>query len=850
MPMKSTRRAARRGVHKPGLPMPAAAVVSIDVLNAAFEQHKRGELEDAELRYREILQVAPDHPDALHLLGVIRVQQGDGATAANLIARAIERNPNNPDYHANLGAAFQKLGRTEEAERAYRQALSLNPALTEPLTNLAAICHDAGRLEEAEACCRQALAVNPALAKALRKIVDLAFQANRHADAVESLERLIALDPRDAASLNNLGFVFDKLGRQDEAVACYRQAVAIDSKRPEFLNNLGALLRRVGLAEEGERYLVEAKSADTSLWPSELARARWLANLGDSEGAIAALLPVAEAGTDDVELLITLGATLGSVRRFREAHRWLVKALDIDPENAEAMFHLGRAFVGMKEDFQAECAFRKAVQFRPGYVEPHLSICELMDVQQRRDEANIWARAAIHLPGFSPGLMVYPFKAFRTSCDFEAIEGIGDIWAAANAALNFGSLPAALLYLLVEADSIEKLRRVTALHRAAAERIEANVARSPLPPLEIRRGEGRLRVGLMSYDLRDHSVAKFVKPLLRNYDRDRIELVAYSLRRAENDSVQEEIRGLVDRFVDVEVETDRGLAESIRADGVEILIDLGGFTAGSRINALAYRMAPIQVCWLGYPYTTGFKDVDYTLVDPFVMPTEPALFVERSMPVPHSWACFEGYPDVPIDPTPPCERNGFVTFGTLNNSYKFSPACIAAWAEVLRAVPGSRFLVVRPEGQERVLAANLMKAFGRHGIEPERLFIKTNQVNQHFGCYNEIDIALDTFPLTGGTTTCDALWMGVPTVSLRGPGMHQRLSHSLLNNANLGELSVDNVDAFVQIAVALAGERDSLRLMRAALREAVKNSPLCRGDIFAEGFRDAIWRVARERGLR
>jgi len=238
------------------------------------------------------------------------------------------------------------------------------------------------------------------------------------------------------------------------------------------------------------------------------------------------------------------------------------------------------------------------------------------------------------------------------------------------------------------------------------------------------------------------------------------------------------------------------------------------------------------------------------LFDPYLVPEALDFLVEKPLIMPHSWLCFESLEEVPIDPVLPCERNGFITFGTLNNSYKINPACLAVWAAVLQQVPNSRFLLVRPKGQSRLLAENLMKAFARHGIGPERIFMHENPRHRHLDCYNHIDIALDTFPVTGGTTTCDALWMGVPTVSLRGAGMHQRVSHSMLTQARLGELSFDNKDDYVRTAVALAGEVESLRLLRATLRDVVKASPLCDGKLFATGFVESLEKAARERGLR
>ncbi|HLI10686.1 MAG TPA: tetratricopeptide repeat protein [Alphaproteobacteria bacterium] len=848
---RAERRRQRKHGHLGARPAPPAGAQGIPaLLDAGLQHQRRGDFAAAEPLYRQILAVAPDHPDALHLLGVIQLQKGDAAAAIPLIQRAIERKADSADYFANLGAALQKLERLAEAEAAYEKTLALNPSQTETLTNLALIHEKEGRTAEAVACCRKAVAVRPDLMKAYRKAVDLLLAATRYEEAAEWLEALLARWPDDAAALSNLGFCYDQIGADAKAEEAYRQAIALKPDAPEFLNNLGVLLRRQGRLDEAKPILERAMAAGAGAWESELHHAGWLANMGDLHGAAKILLPYVETHGDDVKALAYLGSVLCRSGRCSEAYRWLVKALELDPDNAELVCLLGAAFLGLKDQWQAEAAFRRSLELKPGYIDAHLNLCEILELQNRRDEATLRGRIALHLPGFGPEVMVFPYKSFRGSCDFESIDQMGDIWKSANAALSRGNLPIAFLYLLVETSTVESARELTRLHRAYAEQTERNALVEEMPPLAQRRRQGRLRVALLSSDLRSHSVAKFVAPLLRNYDRDRLEIIAYSTQRAPGDAVQAEIRGLVDRFVDVEVETNRALAELARGDEIDVLVELNGFTAGSRIGALTLRLAPIQLCWLGYPYTTGFKDIDYVLVDRFVKPTVRDLFIEEPLEMPHSWVCFEGYPeDEAVTPSPPCLRNGYVTFGTLNNPYKFNRECIAAWSRVMHAVPDSRFLVVRPQGQSRILAENLIKAFGANGIAPERLFILANKPREHWQCYNAIDVALDTFPLTGGTTTCDGLWMGVPTVTLRGPAMHQRLSHSLLNHVNLGELSAESVDEFVRIAVELANSPDALTLLRRTLREAVKVSPLYRGDLFAAGFQDVIEAKARERGL-
>jgi protein O-GlcNAc transferase len=848
MTMQGLNRAERRRQrkHAPAVARP----IPTDLLVDGIESLKRGDIAHAEQALRQFLSQAPNHPDGFHYMGVVRLQQGDHKAAIDLMERSIALNPAKADFFANLGAAYQITGRGDEARSAYERAIAMAPRLIEPRKNLAIIHESAGRTEEAIECSRQVLEIDPQEIQSLCKLGDLLLGKGRYAEALDVYERVLPILPGDPICHNNLGSCYERAGRMHDALRCYRRAVELAPGKPELLNNLGILLKKMGQIEEAKVCLAQARELAPDSWDDDSKRARWLANQGQLEEAIELLLTEAEAGSEDVALLVDLAGMLLNAQRPREAHTWLIKALDLKPDDASAMYQLGSAFFNMGEIWQAEAAFRKTLELQPGHAAAHLRLCEIMENQQRRDEAAIWSRAALLLEGVSAGNKLLPYKAFRQNCDFAAIEEIGDIWECANVAQESGGADAGFLHLLPEVDTLEKAMRHVALHQASARQTQDRVAFNPLPPLTVAKGAGRLRVGLLSYDLRSHSAAKFVLPLLRNYDREKIELIAYSLKEVPNDPVQRDIRGLVDRFVDVNTSMDRELAEIVRADGTDVLVDMGGYTHGSRIKALAYRAAPIQVEWLGYPFTTGFKEVDYMLVDQFVKPEIPELFVEESLVLPHSWLCFEGFPETPIDPTLPCERNGFVTFGTLNNSYKFTAKAVEAWAKVMRAVPDSRFLLVRPAGQSRILAENLMKAFGAHGIAGERIFILGNEVNQHLECYNQIDIALDTFPVTGGTTTCDAMWMGVPTVSLRGPSMHQRVSHSLLMQVNLGELSVDNLADYVNKAVALANDRESLHLLRRVLRDVVRNSPIFRGDLFAEGFAQVLWDAARAHGLR
>jgi predicted O-linked N-acetylglucosamine transferase (SPINDLY family) len=290
------------------------------------------------------------------------------------------------------------------------------------------------------------------------------------------------------------------------------------------------------------------------------------------------------------------------------------------------------------------------------------------------------------------------------------------------------------------------------------------------------------------------------------------------------------------------------MVEAIRRARPDILIDLGGLTGPARVVAMAHRIAPVQATYLGYPNTSAVPNIDWRLVDALTDPVEPSadgsraddLATERLLRIKGCFVCYR-----PPDDAPPVAvrgADGPVAFGSFNTSHKISPQCVQLWARVLRRVPGSMLVLKRREFADPWIAGQFIQAFGREGVEAPRLrFLgKTPAVAEHLAAYAEVDIALDTYPYHGTTTTCEALWMGVPVVSLIGNTHASRVGHSLLNAAGLGRLAATTPEQFEEIAAALAADRAALGTMRASLRPQVSASSLCDGPNFAARFADAL----------
>ena len=382
-------------------------------------------------------------------------------------------------------------------------------------------------------------------------------------------------------------------------------------------------------------------------------------------------------------------------------------------------------------------------------------------------------------------------------------------------------------------------------HRAWGQAVDAQAARAPIARPAVRTSRAKIRLGLMSSDLRNHPVAYFALPLIEGYDRTQFELYCYSWNSGGADWVQNRIATLCDGFRLAPVISDRDAASLIAADGLDMLIELGGTTHMNKLNVMAYKPAPVQASWLGYPHSAGPASIDYIMVDPYNRPTDDSLLIEKPLELARSWVVLGhlGFNDrITIVPGTPEQRAGHLTFGTMNNPYKFTRTVIETWARAVRAVEGSRFVFVRPEANGVAFQANVRAVFEHNGVAPERIeFIGVR--GTHMQHYNRIDIALDAFPQTGGTTTCEALWMGVPTVSLVGPTFFERLSNSNLTNAGLGDLCVGTLDAYVDTAVALAADQPRRLALRHQLRGTIRSVALGRPDLFVADFQDAVRRA-------
>ncbi|MCX5864963.1 MAG: methyltransferase domain-containing protein [Deltaproteobacteria bacterium] len=350
-----------------------------------------------------------------------------------------------------------------------------------------------------------------------------------------------------------------------------------------------------------------------------------------------------------------------------------------------------------------------------------------------------------------------------------------------------------------------------------------------------------LRIGYVSSDFCQHTVGLFVKDVFKNHDSSRVAVFAYNAGQVK-DWVTEEIRGACE-FRDVAALDDTALANLIRQDELDILIDLSGHTAGSRLTVFVQRPAPVQVSWLGYFATTGLSCMDAVLLDEWHAP--PGIdvqFVEPIVRLPAGRLCYQPVPWAPAEVgLPPCLKTGKVTFGCFNNSAKLNNRVFDLWAQILAGVPESRLVLKWRTFHDDALCRSIGNAFAVRGIAPERIDLRGPSFHADLlKEYADIDIALDPFPFTGGLTSCEALWMGVPIVTWPQSRVVSRQTFAFLSCMGLSELAARNAEEYVAIAVTLALNPARLKILRATLRGKMRASSLCDASGFTRGLEDAL----------
>ena len=692
---------------------------------------------------------------------------------------------------------------------------------------LAAQHYQEGNLGAAEQICRQMLQADPADVYALHLFGLVAYQGGRVAEAVELLHKAVQRRPDLPVLHSSLGVALTEQGRLEEAVASLREALRLWPQSADAHNNLGNAFRKMGRRADAEASYRDALRVRPAFALAHNNLGLMLAEQNRLQEALASIREALRLQPGYAEAHQNLGNTFKRMSRWKDAEASYREAVRLRPDQPQFHNDVGVALAEQTRLVEAEASFRAALRLRPQYADGSYNLALALAAQGRHDEAEdcfVQALGDKHRAeilnelGLSLVAQGKPEEALIIYREAAAVRP--DLpYIASNLLLTL-HYPAAYNPTATFAEHLHWGRQFTSREACGVWHAACMPPARRFTPHDPGR---RLRIGYVSGDFRDHVMGRYSEAVIAAHDRSQFEIFCYT-NAPKEDSRTQQIKAVADHWRPLVSQPYRQIAEMIRRDQIDILIDLAGHTGHNCLGVFARKPAPVQVTHLGYACTTGLAAMDYRLTDAYCDPPGQTeyLHTEKLVRLPRTFWCYvpSASPDVwPL----PAQRPGAVTFACVCTLAKVTEEMMALWAQILRSLPQAYMLVVTGAGRTR--DEWVRSVFARHGIGPERLTLAPRQqIEIYLRLFQHVDIALDVYPFTGCNATADALWMGVPVISRVGPTAAARQGLSILSQVGLEELAVATPEAYVETAVRLAQDLPRLGALRGQLRDRVQRS--------------------------
>ena len=660
--------------------------------------------------------------------------------------------------------------------------------------------------------------------------------------ACELYRQALALAPRYAKAHINLGIALEAMGDGTGAIRSYEQVLAADPANPAANYNLGKLVHVRGELSRAEELLTRALQGRPDFPEARIVLGSVLASQGKWQQARTELEEALRQRPDDFGALFHYAGVLRALNRLDDARTMLQRALAIDPSNADAHAALSDVLCAQSDLAGATAELEAVLTQRPDWADAlHNYGCILRRQLRLAEAESAFRRALAAQPGHASTCRMLGEVLLAQCRTEEAFEHYRV--ARRDCPQDFG-LESAELFALCGSERISDAD-LFARHAAFGKRIEEAYAPLRGPFRNARDPQRRLRIGYLSGDFRYHVVTLFMLPVLERHDRSAYEIYCYSTTDMK-DGYTQQLSARADVWRDATGLSNAQLTDAIVADKIDILVDLAGHSGIPQLATMAQRPAPVQVTWLGYLNTTGLTRIDYRISDRFADPPgiTDRYHTEGLIRLPHSQWCYRPFLSPPVAAIPPSANEGFVTFGAFHQSNKMSPVTRRLWAQVLAAVPDSRLVIVGvPRGRTE---DDLRRDLVGPEVGPERITtVPYRALEDYLRGFDAVDIALDTMPYSGGTTTCDALWMGVPVITAPGSRSVSRSAASVLSAVGLSDWIAADTGDYVRRAARFAGERELLAELRGSLRERMRASALMDEERFTRDLEHAyrqMWR--------
>lgn len=805
--MNRKQRRAVRKADRSGRPIGADPRLT-DAFAAAVEHLKAGRLPESAAAHRRVLAIDPHHAPSLHHLGLIEHKSGNGEKAVELIRQCLALRPEYADALLNLGVILGELGRTDEAIDAVGKAVAVRPSQAAAHFTLGNLLSRNGRHADAERAYGKAIALDPALTPAHTNLARARAAQGRLDDALAACQEAIARSPTSAEAHATLGQIQQRQGKADEALASYECALALNPGLALLHTEIGNILRLQHRFDEA---------------------------LAAHQRTLAVKPEAAEAWTN-------LALTYRDLGRHKEAYEAFQAALRLNPNSVEAHCNLGVLLGTLGRHDAAIAELERGIALRPKFALAHYSLGATYKSAGRLGDALGAYRQAL---ACDPGLTAARFELYdlqRHACDWRGL-GQGEIAcldAVRASELKVSPFPV----LAMPTSPAEQLAHARIWARGAdvagAKAFSQYRNRQP--------GE-RIRIGYLSADYCRHATARLISDLIERHDRERFEIFAYCFSPDDGSDARQRLVAAFDHFVVIRHLPHAEAARRIHDDRIDILVDLKGYTLGSRTEILSYRPAPIQVSFLGYPGSLGATFIDYVIADPFVAPmAHQPHFDERIVQLPDTYQPNDRQRKIAARTPTRAEcglpAEGFV-FCAFNNTFKISEEVFAVWMRLLEQTPKSVLWLYEAND---LCKGNLSREAALRGIDPARLvFAPKLPMEDHLARHRLADLFLDTLPYNAHTTASDALWAGLPVITCAGDTFASRVAGSLLHAIGLPELVTHTLADYENLALHLARNPAELSAVRDKLARNRLTTPLFDTDRYTRNIEAAYMHMAKLR---
>lgn len=786
---------------------------------------------------QKITQAYPDEGLAWKLSGILYQQQQDLQLASDAFAYAAKALPNDAEVFYNWANVCAQLEEPVNAIKHYRHTLTLNPEFARAYANLASLLKTTGHSKEAEQCLRQALARGVTDGSIFFELAVLLHEADKALEALQYYREATRLEPDNAVLAFNMGQALEAVHNTAEARQCYVHAMACDAAYLPVYQQLSALLLGEQAYDEAEKVLLAGLAQDAQDLHLLKNMAKLYRQTHRSREYQQALDKVMQMQTFSAEQLNNVVAELINQSLFAEADRYCQKALALEPDNPLIYCNMG-LIENARSAFDKACTcFEKALETLPDSATVLSNYSVSLRMLGRYAEAvACLERALAEDPEFVSAYINLSSIYLDLGQGELAIHTLQKVLEQApDDQLVLRNLLFSDSYFnyLPAAQYADYTRRLGALVMANTE---------PFTRWRVHAGDTRLRIGIVSADLRRHPVGYFLHNWLAQFDASQLEIYAYSTDGRE-DVLSHDLKAYCNQWRSLAGLTDQQAARQIHDDGVHILLDLSGLTGGTRLPIFAWKPAPVQATWLGYWATTGLPAMDYVIADPVIANAEVAArFTEQVAYLPHTRMCFTAPEvDVPVNVLPALSA-GHVTFGCFQNYTKVNDAVLTLWGQIMQALPEARLYWQSKAFNDAGTCETALQRLQSFGIAAARCTLTGMTTREvYLNHHHLVDMILDTFPFTGGTTTCEALWMGVPTLTLPGDTMIARQGASMLHCAGLDDWIAATPEDYIEKAIGFARDTATLAALRQGLRAQVLQSPLMNAQQFAADFQHLLF---------